>query len=126
MKFRGIITKVDFSKRPFRCEDERGDTIIANTVIICTGASANISGFPMRKNIADSGKRVRYMRRILLPQEEGGAVVGGGDTACEEALYSVNTCGESVPDRCGNHSCALPRLCRRKCLKERYSGSFRM
>ena len=39
-----IISKVDFSKRPFRCEDDHGNVIIAETVIVSTGASARYLG----------------------------------------------------------------------------------
>ena len=50
-----VITEVDFSKRPFVCTDERGDRIIAETVIISTGASAKYLGLPDEKKYQGLG-----------------------------------------------------------------------
>lgn len=82
-----IIKKVDFSKRPFLCVDDRGDKVEAETVIISTGASAKYLGLPDEEKYRGMGVSACatcdgffYRKRIV-------AVVGGGDTACEEALY---------------------------------------
>lgn len=82
-----IITKADFSKRPFRCEDERGDVIIANTVIICTGASAKYLGLPDEEKYRGLGVSACATCDGFFYRKKRVAVVGGGDTACEEALY---------------------------------------
>ncbi len=82
-----IITKVDFSKRPFRCEDERGDVIVANTVIICTGASAKYLGLPDEEKYRGLGVSACATCDGFFYRKKRVAVVGGGDTACEEALY---------------------------------------
>ena len=90
-----IITKVDFSKRPFRCEDERGDVIIANTVIICTGASSKYLGLPDEEKYRGLGVSACATCDGFFYRKKRVAVVGGGDTACEEALY-LSTLAEKV------------------------------
>ena len=90
-----IITKVDLSKRPFRCEDERGDVIIANTVIICTGASAKYLGLPDEEKYRGLGVSACATCDGFFYRKKRVAVVGGGDTACEEALY-LSTLAEKV------------------------------
>lgn len=82
-----VIVKVDFSKRPFVCEDEKGDRIIADSVIISTGAQAKYLGLSDEEKYRGLGVSACatcdgffYRKRVV-------AVVGGGDTACEEALY---------------------------------------
>ena len=82
-----VITKVDFSKRPFRCEDEKGDVIIAETVIICTGASAKYLGLADEEKYRGLGVSACATCDGFFYRKKNVAVVGGGDTACEEALY---------------------------------------
>lgn len=82
-----IITKVDFSKRPFVCEDERGDKVIAETVIISTGASAKYLGLPDEEKYRGLGVSACATCDGFFYRKKEVAVVGGGDTACEEALY---------------------------------------
>ena len=84
---RRTISKVDFSKRPFVCEDERGDTVIAETVIICTGASAKYLGIPDEDKYNGLGVSACATCDGFFYRKKRVAVVGGGDTACEEALY---------------------------------------
>lgn len=81
------IDKVDFSKRPFRCVDERGDEIIADTVIISTGASAKYLGLPDENKYNGLGVSACATCDGFFYRKKNVAVVGGGDTACEEALY---------------------------------------
>ena len=83
----GSITKVDFSKRPYHLTDENGNEIEAQTVIIATGASAKYLGLPDEEKYRGQGVSACatcdgffYRKRVV-------AVVGGGDTACEEAMY---------------------------------------
>ena len=83
----GSIVKVDLSSRPFHLEDERGNQIEAETVIIATGASAKYLGLPDEEKYRGQGVSACatcdgffYRKRVV-------AVVGGGDTACEEAMY---------------------------------------
>ena len=63
----GSIVKVDLSSRPFHLEDERGNQIEAETVIIATGASAKYLGLPDEGRIPWSGcECMCYLRRFLL------------------------------------------------------------
>jgi thioredoxin-disulfide reductase len=81
------IASVDFSSRPFRCEDEDGDVVMAETVIICTGASAKYLGLPDEEKYRGLGVSACATCDGFFYRKKNVAVVGGGDTACEEALY---------------------------------------
>ncbi len=87
-----VITEVDFSKRPFVCTDERGDRIIAETVIISTGASAKYLGLPDEKKYQGLGVSACATCDGFFYRKKNVAVVGGGDTACEESLYLSTLC----------------------------------
>lgn len=82
-----IIESVDFSQRPFRCVDDRGDVITADTVIISTGASAKYLGIPDEEKYNGLGVSACATCDGFFYRKKTVAVVGGGDTACEEALY---------------------------------------
>lgn len=86
IKSRSIV-KVDFSKRPFRCEDDKGNVYLAETVIICTGASAKYLGLPDETKYMGLGVSACATCDGFFYRNKTVAVVGGGDTACEEALY---------------------------------------
>lgn len=83
----GIINEVDFSKRPFTLKVDNGDTIIADTVIIATGASAKYLGLPDEQKYSGMGVSACATCDGFFYRGKNVAVVGGGDTACEEALY---------------------------------------
>lgn len=81
------ITHVDFSNRPFKCVDEDGNVIMAETVIIATGASAKYLGLPDEEKYRGMGVSACATCDGFFYRKKSVAVVGGGDTACEEALY---------------------------------------
>jgi thioredoxin reductase (NADPH) len=81
------IAEVDFSKRPFRCVDEAGDVVMAETVIISTGASAKYLGLADEEKYRGLGVSACATCDGFFYRKKTVAVVGGGDTACEEALY---------------------------------------
>lgn len=87
-----VITRVDFSERPFKCEDDRGDVVIADTVIISTGASAKYLGLPDEDKYKGMGVSACATCDGFFYRKRDVAVVGGGDTACEEALYLSTLC----------------------------------
>lgn len=81
------IASVDFSKRPFECVDEDGDVVLAETVIISTGASAKYLGLADEEKYRGLGVSACATCDGFFYRKKNVAVVGGGDTACEEALY---------------------------------------
>lgn len=87
-----VISKVDFSSRPFRCEDERGDVVWAESVIIATGASAKYLGLADEEKYRGLGVSACATCDGFFYRKKDVAVVGGGDTACEEALYLSTIC----------------------------------
>ena len=87
---RGIITSVDFSKTPYKLTIDGETDVEADTVIIATGASAKYLGLEDENKYKGLGVSACatcdgffYRRKVV-------AVVGGGDTACEEAAYLSN------------------------------------
>lgn len=83
----GSIEKVDFSSRPYHLTDERGNEIEADTVIIATGASAKYLGLADEEKYRGQGVSACATCDGFFYRKRTVAVVGGGDTACEEALY---------------------------------------
>lgn len=83
----GSISKVDFSKRPYHIVDERGNEILADTVIIATGASAKYLGLADEEKYRGQGVSACATCDGFFYRKRTVAVVGGGDTACEEAMY---------------------------------------
>ena len=83
----GSITQVDLSHRPFHVTDERGNEIEADTIIIATGASAKYLGLPDEEKYRGQGVSACATCDGFFYRKKTVAVVGGGDTACEEAMY---------------------------------------
>ena len=90
----GEITDVDFSQRPFTCKADDGKTIVAETVIIATGASAMWLGLDSEKEYNGGGVSACATCDGFFYKGLDVAVVGGGDTACEEAAYLANMCNK--------------------------------
>lgn len=88
----GIVTKVDFSKRPFSVIIDDEKEIIAESVIIATGASAKYLGLPSEEKFKGMGVSACATCDGFFYRKKVVAVVGGGDTACEEATYLANLC----------------------------------
>lgn len=82
----GSIVKVDLAKRPFIAEDERGNQIEANTIIVATGASAKYLGLADEEKYRGQGVSACATCDGFFYRKRTVAVVGGGDTACEEAM----------------------------------------
>lgn len=83
----GSIVKVDFSKRPYLITAEDGTEIEAQTVIIATGASAKYLGLDDERKYNGMGVSACATCDGFFYRKKVVAVVGGGDTACEDALY---------------------------------------
>ena len=83
----GSIVKTDFSSRPFHLTDERDNEIEAETVIIATGASAKYLGLADEEKYRGQGVSACATCDGFFYRKRTVAVVGGGDTACEEAMY---------------------------------------
>jgi thioredoxin reductase (NADPH) len=79
-------TAVDFSQRPFRVETESA-AFLADSVIVATGASAKWLGLPSEQTFLNRGVSACATCDGALFRGKGIAVVGGGDTALEEALF---------------------------------------
>ena len=90
----GIITKVDFSQRPYRITTDRGDELEADTVIIATGASAKYLGLADEQKYNGQGVSACATCDGFFYRKKVVAVVGGGDTACEEATYLAGLCSK--------------------------------
>lgn len=90
----GYITKIDCSSRPFICEDDHGNQIEAETVIVATGASARWLGLDSEKQLYGQGVSACATCDGYFYKNLDVAVVGGGDTACEEACYLSTLCNK--------------------------------
>jgi thioredoxin reductase (NADPH) len=83
----GIATGADLSGRPFRITIDGGKMIEAETLIIATGATAQYLGLPDELKYAGMGVSACATCDGFFYRKKNVAVAGGGDTACEEALY---------------------------------------
>ena len=93
----GEIIEVDFSARaagdlsaPLRCKTDAGEWVESDTVIIATGASAKYLGLEDERRLMGAGVSACATCDGFFYRKKRVAVVGGGDTACEDALYLAN------------------------------------
>ena len=90
----GIVKEVDFSNLPFKAVTDSGLEITADSIIIATGASAKYLGLPDEKKYNGLGVSACATCDGFFYRKRKVAVVGGGDTACEEALYLSSLASE--------------------------------
>ena len=91
---RGRIRSVDFSSRPVRLTDDRDNELVADSVIVATGASARYLGLPSENRFKGMGVSACATCDGFFYRKKTVAVVGGGDTACEEASYLAGICSK--------------------------------
>lgn len=88
----GVITSVDFSGKPLKATVDSEHEIHADAVIIATGASAKYLGLPSERKFRGLGVSACATCDGFFYRRKDVAVVGGGDTACEEATYLAGIC----------------------------------
>lgn len=90
----GTVTKVDFSSKPHLITIDEEKKITADAVIIATGASAKWLGLPSESRLNGSGVSACAVCDGFFYRKQTVAIVGAGDTACEEALYLAKICSQ--------------------------------
>jgi len=85
-----IITEADLSKRPFTLKGDSGDTYTGDTLIICTGASARWLGLDSEQAFMGFGVSACATCDGFFFRGKEVAVIGGGNSAVEEAIYLTN------------------------------------
>jgi len=85
-----MIVSADLSRRPFTCVGDSGDIYVADTIVICTGAQARWLGIPSEETFRGFGVSACATCDGFFFRGKEVMVVGGGNTAVEEALYLTN------------------------------------
>ena len=88
----GDVIEVDLSQRPFKLDLENKDTLTCDSLIISSGASARWLGLDSEKEFSGKGVSACATCDGFFFRDQDVGVVGGGDTALEEALYLANMC----------------------------------
>ena len=85
-----VVTEVDLTRRPFTATGDSGALYRGDTLIVCTGASARWLGLPSEEKFRGFGVSACATCDGFFFRERAVAVIGGGNTAVEEALYLTN------------------------------------
>jgi len=88
----GLVTSVDFSSYPLKVVVDEKDTLIADTVIIATGATAKYLGIPSEETFSNRGVSACAVCDGYFYRGKEVAVVGAGDSAAEESTYLAKLC----------------------------------
>jgi thioredoxin reductase (NADPH) len=88
------VSSVDFSKPPFKVVMEEKTTFLADTVIVATGASAKWLGLPSEERLNGFGVSACAVCDGYFFRKQDVVIVGGGDTAAEEATYLAKLCNK--------------------------------
>jgi thioredoxin reductase (NADPH) len=92
----GFASKVDFSAQPYKVQIDEEKWVTADSIIISTGASAKWLGIPKEEQLATTGGGVSACAVCdgAFFRNKEVAIVGAGDTACEEAMYLSKLCSK--------------------------------
>lgn len=85
-----MVTEIDFESRPFICSSENANSFVADTIIMATGASARWLGLPSEEKFRGFGVSACATCDGFFYRNRNVAVIGGGNSALEEALYLTN------------------------------------
>ena len=90
----GEVTGIDVSQRPFKVTTEYDGEILADSIIVSTGAAARYLGIPSEEEFKGGGVSACATCDGFFYKGKDVAVVGGGDTACEDATYLAKLCNK--------------------------------